>query len=320
MKNTNSMMLNVFWALIPAFLVKIYFWGINSLWMLLVAVLTSMVIELISSYLRNKNYWVEIKNNTALVSSLIIVLSLPPLTPYYAVIGCTFIAIAVAKQFYGGMGQNLFNPAMIGVAVFLVTYPQFFTFWQIPNIDHNYKSALAGIINSDATTGATPLVSFDFLDVVYPGLFYSFDKADIEFWSNYKAFLIYDLAFIVGGLYLLFKNIISLKMPILSLLAFIIVGYLHYLFTGKVTALPQYSLIFGSMIMGAFFIVTDPVTSPQYGLGRVIFALMVGALTYVIRAFSNYNDGVAFAVIFCNSLVPLLDSYFKPLEYGKYKY
>lgn len=320
MINTNTIMLRVFFALIPAFLVKVYFWGVNSLYLLLVAIATSLIIEAISSYLRKKPLSTEIRNNSGIVTCMLLVLSLPPQTPWFATCICTLVAILVAKQFYGGMGQNIFNPAMVGMAVFLVTYPQFFTYWQLPNVGDTYSSPLAGIMGVNATTGATPLVEYkleSYPELAYQGIFYGFADLPSGFKSEYLAFFIYNLMFILGGIYLLLLKIIKPLLPLVTLGAFVLMGYAHYLFTGDFVGLPQYSLVFGSICIGAFFIVTDPVTSPQYGLGKVIFALMIGVLAYIIRTWSNYNDGIAFAVLLANLFVPLLDQYFRPAEYGK---
>ncbi|MFC6276039.1 RnfABCDGE type electron transport complex subunit D [Psittacicella hinzii] len=321
MKTTNNIMLQVFLALIPALLVKTYFWGINTIFLLVVAILTATVTEIVVAKLRSKNLLAEVSNNSAAVTCMILVLSLPSGIPYYIMLICTLVAILIAKQIYGGMGQNIFNPAMVGVAVFLITYPQFITYWNIPSNELNYQvsnmlGAFTGTSAVDAYTQATPLTEIKTLMQMGNHANLNQDLANIT-QTNYYPWLVYALSFLAGGFYLWVRKIITLTLPLVSIVAFVGLSCLHYLITGYSQANPLYSLIYGSMIFGAFFIVTDPVTAPQYRTGRIIYAISIGCLAYIIRAFTNYNDGIAFAVLLSNILVPLLDKFFTPKEFGR---
>ncbi|RIY37158.1 RnfABCDGE type electron transport complex subunit D [Psittacicella gerlachiana] len=319
MKNTNSIMLSVFVALIPALFVKIYFWGWNTLLLLIISIATAACIEILVAKMRQKEAGAEFKNNSALVTCMLITLSLPPNIPFYVILIVTLFAILIAKQVYGGMGQNIFNPAMIGVALFIVTYPQFITYWSIPqnsNLVQTWSSFL-GKEHIDAFTQATPLTEVKTILQVGGNsqtLLETISKLTTE---NYFPWLVYNLAFVLGGVYLLLRKTITLLLPVCTLIGFLGVASIHYLSTGYAHASPAYALIYGSAIFGAFFIVTDPVTTPQYRTARIIYGLLVGALMYIIRAFTNYNDGVAFAVILCNILVPMFDRVFTPKEFGK---
>lgn len=321
MNNTNKIMLQVLLAMIPAFIVKNIFWGWSSLLLLLTSLLTAAVSETIIAILRGKKPLSEFGNFSASVTCMILVLSLPPNIPYYVIIICTIMAIVIAKQIYGGMGQNIFNPAMVGVAVFLVTYPQFITYWSLPDtkVFNHLGHAISNFTGQqplDAYTQATPLTQIKTLLQV-EGNENSLGQLLQITAEHYYAWLVYALAFAMGGIFLFIRRIIDLTLPFITLAVFVSLSLVHYLLTGYAQANPIYSLIYGSIIFGAFFIVTDPVTAPQFGAGRIIYAILIGALAYIIRAFTNYNDGIAFAVLLANILVPVLDQYIRPKEFGK---
>ncbi|WP_222987512.1 RnfABCDGE type electron transport complex subunit D [Psittacicella hinzii] len=324
MNKTNSIMLNVFLALVPALLVKTYFWGWNTLLLFFVAVFSALVAEIIVSRLRNHKYNAEISNNSALVTSLIITLSLPPNIPFYIILITTLFAIIIGKQVYGGMGQNIFNPAMVGVALFIITYPQFLTYWAIPTDTTLYEAQqnLQSFIGSnqvDAFTQATPLTELKTLIQVGGDAESKANSLAQILQQDWLAWLVYNGAILLGGVYLLLRKIIGLLLPCFTILGFLAVAVLHHLFAGSEQIVPTYtaSLVYGSLIFGAFFIITDPVTTPQTKKARIIYALLVGALIYTIRAFTNYNDGVAFAILLGNLLVPMFDRTITPKEFGK---
>ncbi|RIY33711.1 hypothetical protein CJP74_01115 [Psittacicella melopsittaci] len=322
MKNTNSIMLSVFVALVPALLVKTYFWGWNTLLLLAVSIATAAVVEIGVAKLRNKQLYAEFGNNSALVTCMLITLSLPPNIPFYVILIVTLFAILIAKQVYGGLGQNIFNPAMVGVALFIVTYPQFITYWAIPESSASQSlsqtwNSFTGAQGIDAVTQATPLTQVKTILLVGGTKEQVIASLARLISAEYFPWLVYNLALLLGGLYLVLRKIITLLLPVCTLIGFCTIAYIHYLVTGYSQAIPIYALIYGSAIFGAFFIVTDPVTTPQYVTGRIIYALLVGALMYIIRAFTNYNDGVAFAVLLCNILVPMFDRTFTPKEFGK---
>lgn len=398
MHKTRDLMTQVVIALIPALLAKTYFWGIGTLLALVVGLATAVLAEIVSCVVRNLPWQQEIKNRSAVVTIFILTLSLPPALPYYVIIVLSLCAIILAKQFYGGMGQNLFNPAMVAMAIFIVSYPQYLGAWYLPNnnwldlgtqwdifwaasidgqqlahaqqalqtasqagnevanaIANSDANAVTNLANQateatqqavqatqdaltasqqtgiavaqnttnldltarygiDGVTQATPLTEIK-------GMSHGMQHPDATLLAilgnNYWHWLIYQLAFIIGGAYLLAKKIISWQLPVYTLIGFVLVSLLHYLVTGAVVANPLYSLVMGSIIFGAFFIVTDPVSCPQYGWAKIVYPVAIGALAYIIRAFTNYNDGVAFAVIFMNMLVPFFDQVSRPKEYGK---
>lgn len=401
MQKTVNLMNQVLFALIPALLVKSYYWGIGVWLGLITCSLTAFLIEILACKMTSRPWRAEIANNAGLVTACILCLSLPPNVPWFVYVVCTVVAIGIAKQVYGGLGQNIFNPAMVGVAVFLISYPQYLTNWShiassfadwhahwllylhadlsslVAQVDPSLvdpqsvdSSALTAVdgttsevvqeaiqaagefdpqatqqvaeqaaqvakqvqevaedtqalaVNGtsvqgvDAFTGATPLTQVK-------GLMHGLsDASALE--AQYQAvnqdfgsWAIYAASFVLGGIYLIAKRVISWQLPVLSLSGFICVSLLHYLVSGVPSASPLTAVVLGSMLFGAFFIVTDPVTAPQYGVARIIYPLGVGVLAYIIRAFTNYNDGVAFAVLFMNMLVPVLDIIFVPKEYGK---
>lgn len=395
MHKTVNLMNQVLVALIPALLVKSYYWGIGVWLGLVTCSLTALLVEIIACKITKRHWHAEIGNNAGLVTAFILCLSLPPNVPWFVYLVCTLVAIGMAKQVYGGLGQNIFNPAMVGVAVFLISYPQYLTNWAhiassyndwyqhwllylhadlssvaasvdpsaVTAVDATAAQAAGDVVQAagdvepnsaaqvaeqanqvaqqvteqaqevaqeaqalnnttpaslgvDGFTSATPLTEVKGLmhgkidDTVLAAQAAALSK-------DFLAWGIYAGSFVLGGIYLIAKRIISWQLPLLSLAGFVVVSLLHYFVTGVPSANPLTALVLGSMLFGAFFIVTDPVTAPQYGIARIIYPLGVGALAYIIRAFTNYNDGVAFAVLFMNMLVPVLDIIFVPKEYGK---
>jgi electron transport complex protein RnfD len=259
-------------------------------------------------------------------------LALPPLAPWWLVVIGTFFAIVVAKHLYGGLGYNPFNPAMIGYVVLLVSFPVQMTTWFTPRELLPDGVHLPGLVESlqrvfgigtqtlDGVTGATPLDAFKHSSGMLVEQFHAseplFNRAEVVAfgweWVN--------LGFLLGGIWLLYKKVFTWHAPVGMLAALTLMAALFY-DGGSSTSggSPLMHLFTGATMLGAFFIVTDPVTSASSTRGRLIYGACIGLLVYIIRVWGNYPDAVAFAVLLMNFAAPLLDNYTLPRTYGHKK-
>lgn len=280
-------MVRVALALAPGLLVHAWFFGPTVLVTCLVTVTVSAVTEIACT--RNL---VEIRDGSACVTGLLIGLSLPPDVALYIPLIAAIVAIALAKHAYGGLGQNTFNPAMAGYAVVLVAFPQ-------------------GMVHYDAVTGATALDVLAHrggatIEEIRQSPAFGFYGAFGYEWSN--------LAFLLGGLYLLFRRIVSVHIPLAVLIGIGLPAMLFYDDGSSMSiGSPLFHWLSGGTMLVAFFIATDPVTSPMSPRDQWIYGLAIGAIALSIRVFGSWPDGFAFAILLGNLLVPLLDRRRNPL-------
>ena len=315
LKNTGQVMRQVCYALCPALLALTWTFGLGSLINAVWCVLLAVILESICLKLRNKPIKFYLKDGSAIVTGLLLGLSITPLAPWWlAVIGLIF-AIPIAKHLYGGLGQNPFNPAMIAYALLLISFPVEMTRWptQFITPEHIMQSfsgnwPSAGI---DKLTGATPL-----------DLFKTSAQQHIinnNTWLNGyldNKWLMINTAFALGGIYLLAKKIITWHIPVAFLSSLALLSTAFFMFDDARYASPVLHLLTGATMMGAFFIATDPVTAPSANQGRLVYGAMIGALIYVIRTWGGYPDAVAFAVLLMNLAAPLIDTLLQPRTFG----
>jgi len=332
--SVSKMMLMVILAMIPGILVATYVFGIGVLINIFLASAFALSLEAIMLYLRKRPIRVYIKDNSALVTAIIIGVALPALAPWWLTFIGVFFAIVVAKQLYGGIGYNAFNPAMVAYAILLIAFPaEMTTYWQTPamlasqtggqslglleTLNFQLFAQLPPDITLDALTSATPL------DIVRTSVLNgSATISEIQALGNAFGHLggigteWINLAFLAGGLFMLRKGLISWHIPI-SLL--VTLGFLSLLFGSfelDSNPSPLFHLFSGATMLGAFFIATDPVTAATTPKGRIFYGAGIGALIYIIRTWGGYPDAIAFAVLIMNMCVPLLDSYTQPRVYG----
>jgi len=252
---------------------------------------------------------------------------LPPLAPWWLVVVGTLFAIVIAKQLYGGLGYNPFNPAMVGYAVLLISFPAIMTKWPAPlllahtplgfmdQLHFIFTAALPNGVPVDAVTSATPL---DYLKTQL-GMHHQIQaitQAPIFGVLGGKGGEWVTGAYLLGGLYLMQQRIISWHLPTAFLAALALTAGVFYLLDPAHFANPAFHLLSGATMLCAFFIITDPVSGPTTPLGKLIFGAGIGMLTYLIRVYGGYPDGVAFAVLLFNIGVPLIDAYTQPRVYG----
>ncbi|WP_054180762.1 electron transport complex subunit RsxD [Trabulsiella odontotermitis] len=334
-RQTSHIMMLVLLATVPGIAVQSWFFGWGTLIQLLIAVVTALVAEAAVLRLRKQQIGATLSDNAALLTGVLLAISIPPFAPWWMVVLGTAFAIIIAKQLYGGLGHNPFNPAMIGYVVLLISFPVQMTSWLPPHsiaattpdlLDavqiiftghtssgHDMNSLRMGI---DGISQATPLDNFKTslraghsVEQVLQMPIYGGALAGIGWqWVN--------LAYLAGGLLLLWKKTIRWHIPVSFLLSLAICSTLGWLFSPETLASPQMHLLSGATMLGAFFILTDPVTASTTDRGRLIFGALAGLLVWLIRSFGGYPDGVAFATLLANITVPLIDYYTRPRVYG----
>lgn len=252
--------------------------------------------------LRHKPLLFYIKDYSAVVTGVFLGLALPAFAPWWLSAIGVFVAIVISKHLYGGLGQNPFNPAMIAYALLLISFPVEMTRWPNTTLEPSLSMAnfLGQLTNIDHVSGATPLDSF---------------KVSHQLSNNSSQWLMINLSFALGGLYLWVRKIITWHIPVAFLATLTIISTLFYLLNYSYAS-PFFHLLTGASMMGAFFIATDPVTAPSSNQGRIIYGIGIGLLVYVIRTWGGYPDAIAFAVLLMNICAPLIDTLYQPRTFG----
>lgn len=323
-------MLEVSAALTPGIVVSYWQFGPGTLIQLFIAVLTAVLLESAVMMLRTRKVWPTISDGSAMLTGMLLALSIPPLSPWWiATVGVVF-AILLGKQVYGGLGQNPFNPAMVGYAVLLISFPHPMTSW-VPPLELmpnaiDFPSAWSLIFHPDlmATTNMDVMAMATPLDTGKTGLTTNLSMDEIHTGSVFagiggKGWQWLNLAYLLGGLWLLQRRIISFQIPFGFLASLGAGGFFLYLVNPLTQPTPLFHLFSGATMLGAFFIATDPVTAATSPRGRWLYGLAIGFLVLMIRAYGGYPDGVAFAVLLLNFAVPTIDRFTRPRIYGELK-
>jgi electron transport complex protein RnfD len=333
-RQTSRIMMLVILACIPGIATQFWFFGWGTLIQLILAAAAAVSAEALVIRLRHQSSAI-LGDNSALLTGLLLGISVPPLAPWWIVVLGTVFAVIIAKQLYGGLGNNPFNPAMIGYVVLLISFPVQMTSWLPP---HSLAASVPGLVDAlsvifrgqtpdgltmnalrmgiDGISQATPLDTFKtglhagqsaehlLQAPIYGGLL-----AGVGWqWVN--------LAYLAGGLFLLWRNTIRWHIPLAFLASLLVCSTLGWWFAPESCASPLIHLFSGATMLGAFFILTDPVTASTTNRGRLLFGVLAGLLVWLIRTWGGYPDGVAFAVLLANITVPLIDHYTRPRVYG----
>lgn len=319
----------VIYALLPTIAVHVTFFGPGLLVQLILAVVTALAAEAVALRLRGLPLQKFLTDGSAVITAMLIALCLPPLAPWWLVVSGTAFAILLAKHLYGGLGSNPFNPAMVGYAVLLVSFPAQLTQWLPPQIAglqtadltfgetlHTiFSGSLPASLSWDAVTSPTPLNALrtnlamgqTMQEAVSSPVFGMLGGRGWD-WIN--------LATLAGGVWLLAMRIIRWQVPVAMLAGIGIPAAVMYSIDPGAYPGPLFHLTAGASMLGAFFIATDPVSSATSHRGKLIYGTGIGLVTYVIRTWGGYPDGVAFAVLLMNLAVPLIDRYTVPRIYG----
>jgi electron transport complex protein RnfD len=328
--SVSIIMFKVLLALVPGIIAYVWVYGGGILVTITLATVTALIAEAALLKLRERPIKPYLMDMSAVVTAWLLALALPPLAPWWLVVVGTFFAIVIAKQLYGGLGYNPFNPAMVGYAVLLISFPLIMTTWPAPltlaqtplgfmeQLQFIFGNVLPAGIKVDAVTSATPL------DYLKTQLMLKHEVASIAQAPMFGTFgakggEIVTGAYLLGGLYLLQQRIISWHLPTAFLAALALISFGFYVFNPAHFASPSFHLMSGASMLCAFFIITDPVSGPTTPRGKLYFAAAVGILTYLIRVYGGYPDGVAFAVLLMNMCVPLIDAHTQPRVFGHEK-
>jgi len=321
-------MLQVICALLPAIAAHVWFFGPGILVQIILAAGFAVAFEALMLVVRKQPLRLFLGDLSAILTAILFALCIPPLAPWWiALIGMLF-AIVVAKHLYGGLGHNMFNPAMVGYVVVLISFPQAMTAWLPPSsialhhlglydvLGTIFSGKPPGSLSWDAITEATPL------DVIRTSLasgkivsearqspvFGDYGGLGWEWIANWYA---------LGGLWLLWRRIINWQVPAAMTGSVLLLGLVAYLADPGSNPMPLDHVFSGALMIGAFFIATDPVSGCASDRGRLIFGAGVGVITLVIRRWGGYPDGVAFAVLLMNMAAPLIDRYTRPRIFGR---
>jgi electron transport complex protein RnfD len=325
--DVSVVMRRVLYALGPGLVCAWWFFGWGVIFNTLFASLAAVAAEALMLRLRHRPVGPQLSDNSALLTGVLLGLALPPLAPWWvAVIGGLF-AIVVAKQLYGGLGHNPFNPAMIGYVVVLISFPREMTYWPnaadsgmraltlIESLDWSLLGNLPPDVSLDALTRATPMDSAKIelglgntlSEIRTEPLFGDFGGHGFE-WIN--------LWFLVGGLWLLYTRTIRWQIPVGMLASLFGISLIFFVSDPDSYLSPLFQLFSGATMLGAFFIATDPVSASTTPRGRIIYGAGIGIITYLIRTWGGYPEGIAFGVLLMNMAAPTIDYYTQPRAFG----
>jgi len=294
-ESIQSIMRDVIIALVPASVMGIYFFGVRALMIIVAAVASAVFFEWLYQNIMKKS--VTINDLSAVVTGLLLALNLPVSTPIWVpVVGSAF-AIIIAKQLFGGLGQNFINPALAGRAFLVASYPTEMTTW-----------TSAGNFGADAVAVATPLADLK------AGIMPEISFVDV-FVGNIGGCIgeTSAIALIIGGIYLIAKHVIGWKVPVIYIGT---VFVLTALIGRNGLRVPAYEIFTGGLMIGAFFMATDYASSPVTPKGQVIFAIGCGLITTLIRIFGGYPEGVSYSILIMNLCVPLIERFTEPTIFG----
>jgi electron transport complex protein RnfD len=317
-------------ALAPSAAFGVFLFGWPALYLLAITIGSALAFEAFCLKLKGVIATPHLQDGSAIVTGLLVAMTLPPWAPWWIAVTGAAIAIILGKHVYGGLGQNLFNPAMLARVALLISFPIEMTTWinvtplfTGPSIIDSLNLTFSGLENADGITGATTL------GMVKTG--FSVNQFLPDSLSQYSGFLAFigwergslgetsTLLLLIGGIGLLRKGIIKWHIPV-SLLAtvFVLSSVFHLVNSARYLS-PWVELNSGALMLVAFFIATDYVTSPNTPLGELLFGIGCGILIFVIRAWGGYPEGTGFAILLMNAVTPLIDHYIRPRIYGRYR-
>ncbi len=322
--SVQRVMLQVLAALIPGIAAYAWLFGPIILVQLAIATVTALAGEALMLKLRDKPMSLFLTDGSAVVTAWLIALTFPPLSPWWLVVTGTLFAIIVAKHLYGGLGQNPFNPAMIAFAVCIVSFPALMSQWPAVGLKVGFMDQVGIVFGTfprlDAISGATPLDALKTALKLEEGQFSVaalLANQDLFGFFAGRGWEWVTGGYLLGGLWLWQRGIISWHAPLSFVAGMSLLAGGLWLYNPAQFANPLFHLFSGGAMLGAFFIVTDPVSGCTTPKGKIIFGFAAGLLAYIIRVFGGYPDGVAFAVLLMNLCVPLIDMYTQPAIFGR---
>jgi len=321
--SVRRIMLQVLIGLLPGIAAYVWLIGPIILFQLLLATAAALCGEAVMLRLRSRPMALFLTDGSAVVTAWLVALTFPPMAPWWLVVVGTLFAIVIAKHLYGGLGQNPFNPAMVAFAACIVSFPALMSQWPVLGLQLSLREQfelVAGLApRIDVMSGATPL------DAIKTALKMSEGNIDVptllatqEVFGNFagRGWEWVTTGYLLGGLWLWQRKVIGWQTPLAFIAGLSLLAAALWAWRPEHFANPLFHLFSGGAMLGAFFIVTDPVSGCTTARGKLVFGFAAGVLAYVIRVFAGYPDGVAFAVLLMNLCVPLIDMYTQPPIFG----
>ncbi|QIA07763.1 RnfABCDGE type electron transport complex subunit D [Draconibacterium halophilum] len=307
-ESTQKIMLRVVYAMIPAMAWGIYMFGLDAVRVGLISILSCLAIEyLIQQYVMKVKP--SLTDGSALITGILLAFNVPANLPWWIIIIGAIAAMGIGKLSFGGLGANIFNPALVGRVFLLISFPVQMTSWPATRS-----------MSIDAVSAATPLAVIK--EGIKNGIPVSQlqglpDLSDIAIgFNNGSMGEISALLLILGGLYMLWKKVITWQTPVSIILTVLVVAGIFWMINPEMYVNPVYHIFTGGLMLGAIFMATDMVTSPMTGKGQWIYGIGIGLITISIRMFGAYPEGISFAILIMNAFVPLINMYVKPKRFG----
>jgi electron transport complex protein RnfD len=307
-ETTDKIMRAVIYSLLPASAVSVYYFGLPALALLLLCTVGCVVFEALCQKIMGRP--LAVADGSAALTGLLLALNLPPACPWWMALLGSAIAIIVAKQVYGGLGHNPFNPALVARVVLLISFPVQMTTWSVPV---PLGSSL------DMVTMATPLGEWKTAVMLTGKLPESLQSGIGQYFIGNMAGSLGEvsaLALLLGAVYLFWKKILTWHVPMTYLGTVVALSGLFWLVDPTRYPNPSFHLVTGGLLLGAFYMATDMVTSPVSTRGMIVFGVGCGVLTVLIRLFGGYPEGVSFAILLMNAATPLIDRFTRPKKFG----
>jgi len=306
--STTKIMRAVIYSLLPACAVAIFFFGLPALFVLLLSVLGCLVCEVVCQRLMKQP--VTVSDGSAVVTGILLALNLPPSSPWWMTLLGAFFAIAIGKQIFGGLGYNLFNPALVARVILLISFPVQMTTWSKP------EPLSTGL---DAVSAATPLGEWKTAVMLTGRMPESLQGGTWDYLVGNMPGCVGEvsaLALLAGAVYLFWRKILTWHIPLSYVASVVVLSGLFWLVDSDKYPDPVFHLVTGGLVLGAFYMATDMVTTPVSAGGMVLFGVGCGVLTVIIRLFGGYPEGVSFAILLMNAATPLIDRYVRPRTFG----
>ena len=307
--STQKIMYRVVYAMIPALIWSVFVFGLDALRVTAIAVVACLAFEyLIQKYLIKQKP--TITDGSALITGILLAFNVPSNLPWWIIIIGSLAAIGIGKLSFGGLGSNVFNPALVGRVFLLISFPVQMTSWPV--------NARSGI---DAVTAATPL------SIIKEGISNGTSISEISTQLPSTIQMLFGeiggslgeisaLLLILGGLYMIWKKVITWHIPVSIIGTIVVVAGIFWLVNPEVYINPVYHVLTGGLMLGAIFMATDMVSSPMNPKAQIIYGIGIGIITVSIRMFGSYPEGISFAILIMNALTPLLNLYIKPKRFG----
>jgi len=327
--SVKKLMYGVIYAMIPAILVSVYFFGLEAIRVMIISIVACLMVEyLVEKYLLKGTG--SIKDGSAIITGILLAFNVPSNLPWYIIVIGAIVAIGIGKMSFGGVGKNLFNPALVGRVFLLISFPVQMTSWPIAK--PMFTASL-----TDAVTGPTPLGALKeelkkegttVQSIIQNGISYIEDGEKVvyhipstidQLMGNIGGSLgeVSAIALLIGAVYMLIRKIITWEIPVSYLGTVVVFAGILWMVNPDQFVNPLFHLITGGLLLGAFFMATDMVSSPMSSKGQLVFGVGLGILTVLIRVFGAYPEGVSFAILIMNAFVPLIDRGFKPVRFGE---